>query len=218
MCFGHPIFTFHRRACLQLLNGPERHVWLLVIFSRHHLFKLCQIKHYTASSVGGVSTAIQSLMCRQGAESRWLRLDIRWLLLHELRSKHALVLWSLCNLMFNIIQYIKVGLLLTYITGHGLLNRASLIVEAVRHHHHIRDSLGGLRRLHPVLQLRLVMILLIVVVMLDLGNGNILDDHSNDLVLKLLVGFITHLSWRNGGLWNHLGIQVLALCNHRPLI
>ena len=65
--------------------------------------------------------------------------------------------------MLNIIQYVEVGLLLSHITAHGLwLHRTPLSVEAVRHHHHVSQALRGLWVLHPVLQLRLMLRLVVV--------------------------------------------------------
>jgi hypothetical protein len=56
--------------------------------------------------------------------------------------------------------------------------------------------------------------------MLHLWHGNILHDHPNNLILKLLVGFISHLGSRDGALREHLGIMqvILTLCQYRPLV
>jgi len=61
---------------------------------------------------------------------------------------------------------------------------------------------------------------MMIIVVLHLWYGDILHYHSNDLILKLIVGFITHFSRSDSALWDHLGIMqvLLALCHHSPLI
>ena len=61
-----------------------------------------------------------------------------------------------------------------------------------------------------------------IVVVLHLWHGDILHYHSNDLILKLFVGFITHFSRCDSALRDHLGIIIevlmLTLSHYRPLI
>ena len=62
---------------------------------------------------------------------------------------------------------------------------------------------------------------MIIRIMLHLWHGYILDDHSNNLILKLFIGFITHFSRCDSALWDHLGVLqvlLLALCQYRPLV
>jgi hypothetical protein len=63
---------------------------------------------------------------------------------------------------------------------------------------------------------------MIIHIMLHLWHGYILYDHTNNLILKLFIRFITHFSRCDGALRDHLGVLevmlLLALCKDRPLV